>query len=233
MAFTTNRNSGLDDFKRARTMLLKAHSPSHDITNVYEDTLRALRHVFGGLVYKDSENKVIKISNIHANPERAIAKILQQENTILPITSISQEVTEGDDMRQRYGPLLVSEKYWDKSADRAIRVLSFPPRPININYSLNVWSKYVTDIDQISEQIRLLFNPDLQLNTKDNTRVKAFLIEESNESNFGAGDGSDRLVRRLYSISVETYVNSPKYLYTSTGKIEEFVFDVDIHKYLP
>jgi len=216
--------------KKVRLELLKMNKSSHNISGIYKEILRALRNVLAGIVYIDAENNTIEVKNIHANPERAIAKIHQQDNTILPITSVSQAVTNNDDLRRRYDPMIVSEKYWDISKQRAIRILSFPPRPVNIVYEVNIWSKYVTDIDQISEQIRLYFNPSLQLHTPDNSILKAFLEEESDEGNSAAGDGTDRLIRKTLSVTVEAYIPSPKYLYTSTGQIQKFKLDHELHK---
>ena len=230
-SFSSERTPMATILKKTRNRILSMGKPRHNISNTYRDILRALRNVLGSLIYIDAEGNTIEIKNIHANSERAVSKLYQQDNTILPITSVAQSITNNDDTRRRYEPLLVSEKYWDESKQRAIRVLSFSPRPVNIGYDINIWSKYVTDLDQISEQIRLLFNPSLQLATKDNTIIKAFLEEESDEGNFAAGDGTDRLVRRTVFISVEAYIPSPKYLYTHAGEIELFVLNTEIHKY--
>jgi len=230
-SFANDKKDMASVLSKTRNRIIDMNKARHNISNTYREILRALRNTLGSLVYVDSEGNTVPVKNIHANPERAVAKIHQQDNTILPITSVSQSVTNNDDTRRRYEPMLVSEKYWDESSQRAIRILSFPARPVNITYDINIWSKYITDLDQLSEQIRLFFNPSLQLATKNNTVIKAFLEEESDEGNMAAGDGTDRLVRRTVVISVEGYIPSPKYLYTSTGKIELFVLNPEIHKY--
>ena len=55
----------------------------------------------------------------------------------------------------------MSEKVWDEDQQRALRVISLAPRPVTGSYDINIWSKYKSDSDQLSEQIRLLFNPSM------------------------------------------------------------------------
>ncbi len=45
--------------------------------------------------------------------------------------------TESDSERMRYQSI-VSETHWDPDKRRATRVLSLPPRPINITYEVNM-----------------------------------------------------------------------------------------------
>jgi hypothetical protein len=45
----------------------------------------------GNLAYIDSELNVVRVKCVHANPERTIAKLKQENNIILPIISIKME----------------------------------------------------------------------------------------------------------------------------------------------
>lgn len=83
-------------------------------------------------------------------------------------------------------------------------------------------------MDQIREYIYFLFNPDLQIITSKNHLTKAFLDEESDSSQISVKDQEDRVLQKKITITVETYIQSPKFLYTSTGKIEELNYDVEI-----
>ena len=159
---------------------------------------------------------------MHGNPERIVAKLKQEDNIILPIITVTQTTSDNDDKRRRYMPLLINERWWDTKKARAFRLLSFVPRPININYNINFWCKYRADIDQLLEQARLNFNPEADVNTPFSTRTKAYIVGEEDNSEASVGDTSDRVVKKTLTITVETYVPSPKFLITSTGKIETF-----------
>lgn len=193
---------------------------------VMKDTLRYLIGVFGNFYYIDRNNNSVKVKCFHANQERAIAKSITGDNITLPVISISETVINANEERRRYGPLLVHEAYWHKRQQRAIRTLSLSPRPIDINYNINIWTKYKQDLDQLREQLFILFNPDLEIKTKQSNITKAFITSESDVEQAEAEDAQDRILKKTITIKVETYVPSPKFLYTSTGKIEKLNYQV-------
>jgi len=198
------------------------------IQKIYKDTLREFINIFGNIYYVDKNNNPIKIKCFHGNQERAVAKTSTGDNVTLPVITISESRTANNDGRRRYSSLLVHDKYWDDDKHRAIRVLSIAPRPIDISYEVNIWTKYKQDMDQIREYIFFLFNPDLEIKTSKSEITKAFLESESDISEVEARDLEDRVLRKKITINVETYIPSPKFLYTSTGKIEEFNYEVEI-----
>ena len=198
-------------------------------TTIYKHTLRALLKEFGELKYSSSEHEIINVRCIHANPERAVAKIFQEDNIVIPIMSISQLFTSNDEDRRRYDSLMLQESIWDEDSQRAIRVISTVPRPINISYGLNIWTKYMSDMDQLSEQIRLRFNPGLEtIITPYNSLTKAFLASETDGRVLQTGDREDRIIQKTFQIDVETYANPAKFLYSHTGKIEAFRTEVGL-----
>ena len=77
-------------------------------------------------------------------------------------------------------------------------------------------------MDQILEQVRLKFNPEMNVPTKFSTLAKAFIEKENAVGEDSAGDKEDRVIRKSFDIVLKTYVPNPKFLVTSTGKIEEF-----------
>ena len=81
-------------------------------------------------------------------------------------------------------------------------------------------------MDQIVEQIRLLFNPSLIVETSNTTTASAFIVQETDNSDFDLEDREDRIIRKTFTISLEGYIPNPKFLLTSTGEIEEFIFKV-------
>jgi hypothetical protein len=102
------------------------------------------------------------------------------------------------------------------------------PRPIDIKYTINIWAKYKEDLDQIREYILILFNPDLEIKTRQSNITKAFLESESDIQQSEADDQQDRILKKSITIKVETFIENPKFLYTSTGKIETINYQVSL-----
>lgn len=196
---------------------------------VYKSILRNLINEFNNIYYIDKNKNSVKVKCFHANQERAIAKGSVGDNITLPVITVGEVSTENDDERRRYTPMLVHEKEWDESKQRATRVLTLVPRPVNINYTVNIWSKYKEDMDQIRENIFVLFNPDLEINLKYSNASKCYIVSEADSSEITADDTQDRIIKKTINIVVETYIPNPRFLYTSTGKIEELNFEFEIN----
>ena len=226
----------LDEFKhlgvlaKVKGKLLEMNRKQNNISFIYKETLRAMIYIMGNFYYLDSENRVVKVKAMHANPERAVAKIRELTNMILPIITVSQTTTDNNKDRQKYSSHLIHDQYWDEDKQRAVRILSFCDRAVDINYKINIWAKYREDMDQILEQIRLMFNPTTEIPTMHSTQTKGLLVSESDISDVAPADGTDRLVRKEIVIKVETYIPSPRYLITSTGEIEKFNTEAALYK---
>jgi|LakMenEpi03Aug12_release.lakeMendotaPanAssembly.Ray.scaffolds.fasta_scaffold14120_8 hypothetical protein len=212
----------------ARILIALSVSKSKDISLVYKELLRSVINKFSQLATIDEELNTVEIKCIHANPERAVAKLTQEDNLTLPIISVHQPTSKRDDSRQRYKPMVVSEKYWDDKKQRAIRLVSLVPSPIDIEYELTAWAKYKNDLDQITEQIHSMFNPDLEIVTPFATNIKLFIEQEQVDPSFIVGDREDRVLRRTFKIKASTYIPSPKFMLTSTGVIEELNYELDV-----
>ena len=216
-------------YEWAREMVINRTTKTNNIPFFYKECLRFIISRLGNLAYINSEDKSIDIKCIYANPERVVSNLKKETNIILPIISISQTRTSEANDRRRLSSMVTSESWWSDKKKRAFRVLSIAPRAANIEYSINVWAKFRSNLDQISEQIRLLFNPDLVIVTEHTTSSKAFIVDESDQSNVETSDREDRLLRRSFSIKLEGYIPNPKFLVTATGEIEEFVLDSDLY----
>jgi hypothetical protein len=214
--------SGRTAKKIILSQIIASEKNQNNISSVYKETLRTMIRIFNDLFYIDSENKVVGITCMHGSPERTIAKLKQETNIILPIISITQTTSDDDVKRRKTNYTLVQEKWWDETKQRAYRIVSFAPRAVNIQYSINVWTKYKSNMDQITEQIRTKFFPGLDINTEQSTLTQAFLTEELDESTVDIGDQTDRVLRKSFNVDVQTYIPSAKYLVTSTGQIEKF-----------
>jgi len=206
----------------AKGLMAKKINAQKLVAKTYKETLRFMLATFSGLKIIDPQGEVISVPCINANPERTVAKLYQDNNIILPVITVGQITTTDNDERRRPYDLLVNESYWDKQRRRAFRVISFAPRAVNITYDINIWTKYSEDMDQLAEQIRLVFSPDLKVVTKYTNSTAAFITDETNDSVLVVGDREDRIIRRKFEIVVEGYIPYPKYLITSTGEITEF-----------
>jgi hypothetical protein len=230
---STSKN--IDDFSaqskyigtiRARELIISATRKKNFISSVYRETLKSIIQIFSDYSYLNSEGKSVPIKCIHSNPERTIAKLKQETNIILPIISVSQTTSNSQLERRKYDALIIQEKVWDEKKQRAYRVVSLAPKEVTIIYTINVWSKYKSDLDQITEQIRLEFNPAKRVATPFNQYTKAFLADEADDSTSVVSDREERLLRKVFTVEVETYIPTPKFLMTSTGKIEEWNYEV-------
>ena len=213
----------------AKDVIYEKTTKVNQIPMFYRESLRFIISKLGTLSYINSESKLIDIKCIHANPERTIAKLTQENNIILPILSIDQNSSSNADPRRRASFSLVTESFWSEKKKRAFRVVSIAPRALDIEYKINVWSKYKANLDQIIEQIRLLFNPHLVIKNSYTNSAIAFLDQETDGSTLEADDRQDRILRRTFSIKLEGYIPNPKFLITSTGEIEEFNTDSTIY----
>lgn len=217
------------NYKILPKLLEKANASSGMyVQKVYKDTLRFLISTFSNVYYLDKNNNSIKIKCYHGNQERAIAKSTVGDNITLPVITISETSTSESTTRRRYSPLIINESYWSKEQNRAIRILSLSPKPVDISYNINVWTKYKQDMDQIRESIFSMFNPDMEIPTKYNKITKSFITNESGFTAAEADDTEDRILKNTITIKVETYIPSPRFLYTSTGKIETINYEIEI-----
>ena len=190
--------------------------------NGYKEIVRFLINEFNGLPYLNEEMETVTSKCRYGNPERTVAILNQEDNMILPLVTVSQNsIVESED-RRRYFPVIMNTTYWNEEKHKAERVISMCDRPVTISYNINIWAKYMEDMDQLSQQVRLRFNPSIQLKTSFSSDSKVFLTSETNNYSFSLADREDRIIRKTFVASVETYIRSPKYLVTSTGQIEEF-----------
>jgi|TARA_A100000172_G_scaffold10733_1_gene5739 RNase P subunit RPR2 len=196
--------------------------------NGYKEIVRFLLNEFNDLPYLNEEMEIVLSKCRYGNPERTVARLNQEDNMIMPLITVSQNsITESED-RRRYFPVIMNTTYWNEEKKKAERVISLCDRPVTISYNINIWAKYMEDMDQLSQQVRLRFNPSIQLKTRFSKDSKVFLSSETNNYSFSLADREDRIIRKTFTASVETYIRSPKYLVTSTGEIEELNLDAQI-----
>jgi len=191
------------------------------IDNVYKESLRSMLHIFGSIYYIDGNGNRVKVNCSHGNPERIAGRLKADNTLVLPMLTIVETQTDSDPERMRYQNL-ITETGWDENRLRAVRVLSMPPRPINITYEVNIWAKYKADMDMMRSSIFSLFSPDINIETQYSVHNKAFINSEREMGSLTAADTGDRVLQKAISITLETYIPSPKFAFTNTGEIKEF-----------
>jgi hypothetical protein len=191
-------------------------------SNIFRSTLRELRNIFGSIYYTSKDGARTRLHCISGRMERPVGTVTKENTIILPCISIEELGVSNAEDRRRTGNMLVSEVIWDPREKRAKRLLSLPSRPVNLSYNINIWTKFQSDIDIIRSAIILMFNPALSVRTPFNDLAKAFLDSESDIASSEAADTTDRVLKKSISISLETYIPSPKFLFTNTGQIQSY-----------
>lgn len=197
--------------------------------NSYKEIVRYLLSRFDKLIYINHEQEAVEVKCRYGNPERTIARLNNEDNIILPLITVSQDSMVEADGRRKNASNVIYSTYWDEDSQRAIRVVSLCDRPVTITYSINIWAKYMEDLDQLAQSVRLAFNPTLTLQTKFSKDSQVFLESETNNYAFTVADREDRLLRKTFTASVETYIRSPRFLITSTGEIEQVNIENELY----
>ena len=183
---------------------------------------------FGNLYYIDGNGNRIRVKSTHGNPERVAGKLKADNTLILPMITVVETNTRPDPIRARYQSIII-DKSWDPDKLKAIRVLSLPPRPVNISYEINIWAKYKSDLDMLRSNIFSMFNPHVDIVTKYSSYNKAFITNERNVGSVEANDTGDRVLQKTFEVTLETYIPTPKFQVTNTGEIKDFnMFDITL-----
>ena len=206
-----------------RSYILEASQDSHLAPMVYRDMLRASIASFGTLHYVDGDGKTKRVLSEHANAERTISKKFKENTIVLPLITVGQSGSSSDDRKQRYDNVLIQTRTWNEDTQRAERIIKFADVPVKVDYKVNVWTKYMSDMDQLTELIRLKFNPGVVLKTKFSDSIKAFLTNEAAVGQLEVADKQDRIIRKSFTISAELFIPSPSFKVTSTGRVEKIV----------
>ncbi len=191
------------------------------IDNIYKESLRQMIATFGGLYYIDGNGNRVKVNCTHGNSERIAGRLRTDDNIVLPFVTVSEVDSARDAKRERYSPMLMHDVHWDNRKRRATRVLSLAPRAVNITYEINIWCKYKADLDMLRSGVFSMFNPELVIPTNYCKDTRAFLERERAVGSVIAADTKDRVLQKTMEIRLETYIPSPKFLFTNTGEIEE------------
>ena len=197
--------------------------------NFYREYTQSLINNLTGLSIVDSQGRALQdIEVFFANQERAVAKITESKNLRLPVVSVAIINTQEDVNRRKPDFNVVMERKFDVTTRRAMRVVSLAPKALNLMYRINLWGKYIEDINQLSEQVENLFRPSLRVATSFGNSTPAFIAYSTDQSTLTAGDRQDRIVQKAFTINVEGYLPQNKYILATNGKIKSLIIPTEL-----
>jgi hypothetical protein len=175
-----------------------------------------------------ADNKIAQVPCFYANYERAIAMLFKSRNLTLPLMTLAISDSAEDEERRRPD---FDIEYWtvqNKETRRHTRVASLAPKAVKISYQLNLWARYVEDMNQLLEYTMQLFRPHLRVETDFMTNACAFITAVSDNSTLDVPDREDRVIRKTITFEVQTYMPTRQYQIQSNGDITDIKYDFKI-----
>jgi len=210
-----------------REEILKlTRSASYRPAGFYRAFTTRIKELLGDLKVLKGDDSVVEVTLMYANPERAVAKIVDGRNVTLPLMSLQFDGIEIDTGRRKPLENLVERKYWDRDKQRAVRLMALAPVASTLRYVVNVWGKYIEEVNQLTEQLILKFRPNLPVDIHPEEVYQAFIVDVGEATNLTAHDREDRVVRRTVRFQIEAYVPGDVFRFTNTGEIEAMKFEV-------
>jgi len=197
--------------------------------NFYREYTQSLMDNLRGFSIVDTQGRAIEdIEVIFANQERAVAKLSETRTFKLPLVSVSIINTQEDVNRRKPDFNVVMERKFDVETRRAQRVVSLAPKALNLMYRINLWAKYIEDLNQLSEQLEDSFRPSMPVTTSFGKGTPAFIAYSTDQSTLSVGDRQDRIVQKAFTVNVEGYLPQHKYLLATNGKIKSLVVPTEL-----
>lgn len=209
-------------------------NPNRDTIYRYSRALRganeAMLNMFSNTVVLDEEGKAHAVPIMWASQERAVAALIQENvrkdpsivvsRIKLPIMSIWANGHAFDQTRYTYqqaqsflfwlDPLGEGRGFTTREQfDRDTTFGVTRGLPVNINYTLFVWTQYQEDMDQIIEQVMLKFSPVAYI------RVRGVYWEiivnlDSVANNLDIEPGENRRVLKYqFEMTAKSYIPQP------------------------
>jgi len=212
----------------------ETENPSPQTIYRYARSLRgadeAVMDLFKNIDVIDEDGKAHRVPIIIGTQEKAIAAILQDnvrkdtsyvvDRIRLPMMAIhsnsiqpNQErytYSRAKDWMRRFRPdnkpgFTTDEKYERDTVFGVTRGI-----PVDVSYTLHVWTLYMEDLLQITEQIFLKFNPVAYIRIRGVTWETIVRLDAtSNNINFEPGDQDLRVLKYQFEMTAETYIAQP------------------------
>lgn len=180
----------------------------------------AMKDMFSDLVVIDELGVAHPVPIIWSTQERAVAAVVQQnvrkdtslvvDRVSLPMLSIYSNNFTFNQSRftyhQAFRPAVWMQE--ERAKDTVFGIAR--GIPIDIGYSLTIWTYFVEDMNQILEQILLKFSPIAYI-TIQGVQWETIVKIESIASNVDTepGNTANRVVKFQIGMTVETYVPQP------------------------
>lgn len=211
-------------------------TPNREVIYRYSRSIRAcdeaMLDMFRNVKVLDEQGKEHTVPIIWASQEKAVAAILQdnvrKDNSLvvdrirLPIISIWNAGMQFDQSRFTYQkaysilPWLApddvigfykQEKYFKDTFFGVTRGI-----PVNISYTLYMWTLYEEDMNQILEQAFMRFSPIAQLQVKGIWwDVIVTLDSTQNNIDLEPGDAKQRVLKYQFNMTTKSYIAQPIY----------------------
>ncbi len=194
----------------------------------YRKTSRELLNIFSDAQIIGSDNEVQPVTVSYANYERAIAMLFKTRNLTLPQMTLAISDTVEDFERRKPNTDIEFWTIRDKKSMRYTRVAAMSPKAVKVSYQLNLWARYVEDMNQLIEYVMNKFRPQLRVGTDFLTNAPAFITAVSDNSTLTVPDREDRIIKKTVTFEVETWMPTRKYMIQSNGAIREMRYDVEL-----
>lgn len=194
--------------------------------------LTQIIRMFSNFVVRYGDGSLVRIPVMYGDPDRQAANIVNQnsENTVQSAPRIAVYVTDFDLDRTRLGDSTFVSKlhmreraietdaqgneFYTSEQGRNYTVERLMPTPFTLTVKVDVWSTSTDQKLQILEQILVLFNPSLEIQTTDNfidwTSLTVVELEDVNFSSRTVPTGTNSAID-IAQITLKTpvYLSPP------------------------
>lgn len=223
--YNGKRISNVFDIKR---QIFERENKNFRSLEFYRKTSRELLNIFSDAQIIGSDNEIQPVTVSYANYERAIAMLFKTRNLTLPQMTLAISDTVEDLERRKPNTDIEFWTIRDKKSMRYTRVAAMSPKAVKVSYQLNLWARYVEDMNQLIEYVMNKFRPQLRVGTDFLTNAPAFITAISDNSTLTVPDREDRIIKKTVTFEVETWMPTRKYMIQSNGAIREMRYDVEL-----
>jgi hypothetical protein len=194
--------------------------------------------LFRNIVVIDEDGKAVQVPIIWATQERAVAAILQKnvrkdetlvvDRIILPMMAISSTGYEFDTKRYTYHQAMsYVDAYTGREPDKSEKFSNRSTLfgigrgiPINISYTMYVWTMQLEDMNQIFEQIVTKFSLVAYIKVRGVLQEVIVKLDSiASNLNTEPGDAAQRVIKFQFGLTAETFVPMPAKIYDSLIKV--------------
>lgn len=198
---------------------------TYHYTGKIENSLLQFMRIFTGFQVQygvdrddDDVNDFRKVTVHYGSPDRVVANVLTQNGTFtttkLPIITGYMTSLDLNPEARKARKHEENVKWYDEATQTNKAVSKLMATPYIANVDLSIWASNQQQMFQIMEQILLIFNPRLSIQTTEDIHDWSYLtnvelIGIANEENFPPGP-EDQYVIQTLNFQFEFWLNFPK-----------------------